>query len=160
VEEETAPPIGLTNYEGVDWSRLKDYAPPLTTPRGAPSWVFRHGWRLWKKETIPEKLYFLCRYCHINKQHGGLHQVTASTSAANNHLKEDCPGHRLTKDGPIVHQQPRKSGQQSLRLALDSGLTFSQDAYRELGNFDVQGFRQAAVRWQSAKMLHCFGVLM
>ncbi|KAF1362276.1 hypothetical protein EJ07DRAFT_72771, partial [Lizonia empirigonia] len=73
--------------------------------------------------------------------------VTAATNAANGHLKEDRPGHGLTKYGPIVHPQPREPCQQSLQLALDSGLTFSQDTYRKLGNFGVEGFTQAAVLW-------------
>ncbi|KAF2726514.1 hypothetical protein EJ04DRAFT_453214, partial [Polyplosphaeria fusca] len=142
VEEDAAPPINFTDFNGVDWSRLKGFAPPLTTPRGAPSWVYRHGWRIWKEHTKPEKFYFLCRYCHINRKTGGLHQVTVATSAAILHLASDQRGHRLSKDGSI-----RKPGQQSLQMALDRGLILSQDAYRELGNFDIQGFWQAAVLW-------------
>lgn len=120
---------------------------PLSTPVGSISWVYRHGYRLRKLNTSPEQIYFQCRYCHINGKRGGLHQTTRSTTAANNHLKQDITGHRLSKQGPVVHKKLRETGQMSLRWAEESGIAISREASLALGNFDVQGFRQAAVLW-------------
>ncbi|KAG9387066.1 Dimer-Tnp-hAT multi-domain protein [Pyrenophora tritici-repentis] len=93
------------------------------------------------------ELYFVCKYCHIHKLPNGVHRVTKSTTAANGHLQLDKPGHRLSKDGPILSKPLRKHGQQSLRQAALSGVKFSLEAYKTIGNFDVQEFRQAAALW-------------
>lgn len=73
--------INFLDLEGLDWTRVSGSAPPLCTPRGKPSWIFEHGWRIWKKETIPERLFFLCKYCHKHRQPGG---ATASPLLINN----------------------------------------------------------------------------
>ncbi|KAG9375519.1 hypothetical protein A1F94_013910 [Pyrenophora tritici-repentis] len=93
VEEDSAVSVDFRDFEGVDWSRLKD------------------------------ELYFVCKYCHIHKLPNGVHRVTKSTTAANGHLQLDKPGHRLSKDGPILSKPLRKHGQQSLRQAALSGET-------------------------------------
>jgi hypothetical protein len=147
VEDAEEPDVDFKDYESVDWKRLKGFAVPLSTPKGKPSWVYKYGWRLWKEHTKPEKLFFLCRYCHTHRQSGGLLEVTAATSSANTHLRADRVGHRLSKDGPVLFVAPKKTGQQSIREALGNGLQLTQKAYQELGNFNVQGFRQAAVMW-------------
>ncbi|KAG9382358.1 Dimer-Tnp-hAT multi-domain protein [Pyrenophora tritici-repentis] len=129
VEEDSAVSVDFRDFEGVDWSRLKGFVAPLSTPRGKASWIFQHGWRVWKEGTHhPDELYFVCKYCHIHKLPNGVHRVTKSTTAANGHLQLDKPGHRLSKD------------------AL-SGVKFSLEAYKTIGNFDVQEFRQAAALW-------------
>ncbi|KAG9375767.1 hypothetical protein A1F94_013716 [Pyrenophora tritici-repentis] len=138
VEEDSAVSVDFRDFEGVDWSRL----------RGKASWIFQHGWRVWKEGTHhPDELYFVCKYCHIHKLPNGVHRVTKSTTAANGHLQLDKPGHRLSKDGPILSKPLRKHGQQSLRQAALSGVKFSLEAYKTIGNFDVQEFRQAAALW-------------
>ncbi|KAG9383840.1 Dimer-Tnp-hAT multi-domain protein [Pyrenophora tritici-repentis] len=138
VEEDSAVSVDFRDFEGVDWSRLK----------GKASWIFQHGWRVWKEGTHhPDELYFVCKYCHIHKLPNGVHRVTKSTTAANGHLQLDKPGHRLSKDGPILSKPLRKHGQQSLRQAALSGVKFSLEAYKTIGNFDVQEFRQAAALW-------------
>ncbi|KAF7450425.1 Dimer-Tnp-hAT multi-domain protein [Pyrenophora tritici-repentis] len=148
VEEDSAVSVDFRDFEGVDWSRLKGFVAPLSTPRGKASWIFQHGWRVWKEGTHhPDELYFVCKYCHIHKLPNGVHRVTKSTTAANGHLQLDKPGHRLSKDGPILSKPLRKHGQQSLRQAALSGVKFSLEAYKTIGNFDVQEFRQAAALW-------------
>ncbi|KAF2621849.1 hypothetical protein BU25DRAFT_315425, partial [Macroventuria anomochaeta] len=139
--------VNFTDYEGLDWSRVKGFAPPLSTPTGKPSWVYRHGWRIWKEHTQPEQLYFLCKYCHTQRKPGGLLQVGSATSSAITHLKADKPGHQLSKDGLIVRQKLLYTGQPSIRSVLQNGVKFSHNTYRELGNFNVQGFRETAVMW-------------
>ena len=148
VEEDSAVSVDFRDFEGVDWSRLKGFVAPLSTPRGKASWIFQHGWRVWKEGTHhPDELYFVCKYCHTHKLPNGVHRVTKSTTAANGHLQLNKPGHRLSKDGPIPSKPLRKHGQQSLGQAALSGVKFSPEAYKTIGNFDVQGFRQAAALW-------------
>lgn len=143
-EEGEALEVSFTDFEGLDWKRVKGFAAPLSTPSQRPSWVWRYGWRIWKEHTVPEQLYFLCKYCHTHKLPGGMVQVGAATSSAISHLKLNRHGHRLSKNGPIP---PRQDGQRSIRDAVTGGLKLSQHAYQELSNFDVQGFREAAVLW-------------
>lgn len=51
------------------------------------------------------------------------------------------------KSRGILSKHLREHGQQSLRQAALSGVKFSPEAYKTIGNFDVQGFQQAAVLW-------------
>jgi hypothetical protein len=148
VEEDSAVSVNFRNFEGVDWLQLKRFVTPLSTPRGKASWIFQHGWRVWKEGTHhPDELYFVCKYCHTHKLPNGIHPVTKSTTAANGHLQLNKPGHWLSKDGPILSKPLRKHGQQSLRQAALSGVKFSLEAYKTIGNFDVQEFWQAAALW-------------
>lgn len=96
VEDNAVLSIDFTNYEGLDLKRLPGYIVPLSSPTGNVSWIFRHGYRLRKVGTMPEKIYFQYKYRHINSKSGGLHQTTLSTTAAKNYSEQDCLGHRLT----------------------------------------------------------------
>ncbi|KAG9387126.1 hypothetical protein A1F94_000018 [Pyrenophora tritici-repentis] len=40
VEEDSAVSVDFRDFEGVDWSRLKGFVAPLSTPRGKASWIF------------------------------------------------------------------------------------------------------------------------
>lgn len=151
-EDDGVVGVDFSDYNGLDWARLPGFRVPLSAPKGSISWVFQHGWRVWKEGTHhPERLYFVCRYCHQQKIPGGVLQVTKSTSAANLHLAQQKPGHRLSRTGPLLEKSAppskRLPGQLSLRHALEGGLVLDRDAHNKFGNFDIQGFRQAAVLW-------------
>jgi hypothetical protein len=68
VEEDSAVSVDFRDSEGVDWSRLKGFVTPLSTPQGKASWIFQHSWRVWKEGTHdPDESYFVCKYCHTHK---------------------------------------------------------------------------------------------
>jgi hypothetical protein len=73
-------------------------------------------------------------------------EVTLSTTAAITHMAQNRVGHRLNRQGQLARAAlPR--GQTSLRLLNDSRVAVSQEVANQIGNFDVQGFRYAAVSW-------------
>ena len=96
-----------------------------------------------------DRLFLVCLYCHqwrlIDCGGPGRYEVTTSTSAAINHLSKFTPGHGFSEAGKLQQQQP--NGQLTIRDALKSGVKLSQEAVNELGHFNVQGFRMAAVGW-------------
>jgi hypothetical protein len=83
------------NYDSIDWLRLPRFTKPLTTSRRKPSWIYQHGYCV-VPLTVPEQLFWACRYCHIHKYidagRGGVFPAAATTEAAC-HLCEFRPGH-------------------------------------------------------------------
>ncbi|KAF2832721.1 hypothetical protein CC86DRAFT_313931 [Ophiobolus disseminans] len=78
------------NFNSIDWARLKGFIKPLTTQRrGVKSWIFRHGYRVVKRNNL-SKIWFVCKHCYTHKvidaSGGGLFDVTKATSAAANYL--------------------------------------------------------------------------
>lgn len=133
------------NYDSIDWLRLPRFTKPLTTSRRKPSWIYQHGYRV-VLLTDPEQVFWVCRYCHIHKYidagRGGVFPAAATAQAAR-HLCELRPGHS--------HQLPGKPrsvvNEGSIRSLFKSGVPVSQEVANELGHFDIQRFRLAAVGW-------------
>jgi hypothetical protein len=57
-------------FDGIDRTRVlhlekrgKDYV------KGPPSWIYLYGWPVY--HCVQQKNYWLCRYCHVNKNLGG-----------------------------------------------------------------------------------------
>ncbi|KAG9377839.1 Dimer-Tnp-hAT domain containing protein [Pyrenophora tritici-repentis] len=73
-------------------------------------------------------------------------QVTKSTSNAINHLAQKLLGHGYDRKGKLDSiTLPR--GQTTLKMMTEGGVDVPQGVANELGNFDVQRFRYAAVTW-------------
>ncbi|KAF2188732.1 hypothetical protein K469DRAFT_737472 [Zopfia rhizophila CBS 207.26] len=112
------------NFDGIDWQRLQD-------------WIYRHGYRVCLRSN-PERIYFICRYCHqhkiIDAGGQGKYEVTLSTSTAAAHLQSNRRGHNYTL-----------SGQQKSHLA--PGQKTLLDVGNAMGHFNVQAFRLGIVSW-------------
>lgn len=134
------------DYANFDWARHPGLMKPAATTRHKRSWIFNHGYRLAAVGNY-NKTYFVCKYCHQQRKLGGIFQVTRSTSAAIAHLALPILHHRLNKNGLIVTVPQLSSGQTSLRFAVANGLPITQSVGNQLGNFNIQSFRLAAVRW-------------
>jgi hypothetical protein len=142
-EEPDFDPHMVDNFEGINWSLLPRYMKPLRTQKQKKSWVYDHGYRLTLCSNT-NRIVFLCHICHKRKAAGiGFSDTTDATSTAVRHLKKD---HGITKDGKLPPPQ-LLHGQKSLESVLGLGVRVSQSAANELGNFDIQAFRIAAVNW-------------
>jgi hypothetical protein len=137
------------DFDGIDWARLPLLMKPPATQRQRKSWVYRHGYRVTSIKA-PASKWFVCKYCHqhkiIDAGGAGLFNVTKATTSAATHLGLNVHGHNLTKQG----SKPLKvlaGGQLSVRQAFKRGVEVTQEAANALGNFNVQGFRLAAVLW-------------
>ena len=141
------------DYDGIDWSKLRRYSKPKRTLTGKKSWIFNHGYRIALRRSTEdaeeaERTYLLCRWCHQNSgasAGSGIIEVSSATSSAAKHLGSNRRGHRITKHGKQLPQLP--GGQSTIYDVLKKGIAVSQEVANELGNFDVQGFRLAAVMW-------------
>ncbi|KAF2174359.1 hypothetical protein K469DRAFT_716316 [Zopfia rhizophila CBS 207.26] len=92
-------------YVGLDWLRVTHLSkPPYEHRRGSPSWIFDYGYRVW--HIRKQKVYWLCMWCHQHKRAGGEYDVDKATSAAQNHLKANKPGHGYNIKGKINFQLP------------------------------------------------------
>lgn len=133
------------NYDSIDWLRLSRFTKPLITSRRKPSWIYQHGYRFVLLTDL-EQVFWVCRYCHIHKYidagRGGVFPAAATTQAAR-HLCELRPGH--------IHQLPSKPrsvvNEGSIRSLFKSKVPVPQEVANELGNFNIQRFRLAAVGW-------------
>jgi hypothetical protein len=134
------------NFDSIDWGRLKQYCKPVRTLKNKKSWVYDYGYRVALRSDM-SRIFWVCKICHVAKstRANPIVETTSSTSGALRHLRKDLPGHRRNANG-FIRVVPDQ-GQQSIKFAAGTGLHLSQGAANTLGNFDIQGFRYAAVSW-------------
>jgi hypothetical protein len=73
--------------------------------------------------------------------------MTASTSGAIKHMGIKQALHNRDNKGNIVTDARPTNGQTTLDFLGRTGVKVTQDVANAIGNFDVQGFRYAAVTW-------------
>jgi hypothetical protein len=132
------------NFDGISWDRLPQYGKPLRVLKHKKSWVYEYGYRV-TLLSDPNRTFWVCRVCHMNNWafNRVIHETTLSTSSAIKHMSINRAGHQRNAKG----EPARISGQTSLKFAVNSGLKLTQDLANSMGNFDVHGFRYAAVTW-------------
>jgi hypothetical protein len=135
------------DFAGIVWDRLHGYYKPLRTSKHKKSWVYNYGYRVSKSEAL-QRTFWVCKYCHQRRvsNQSFIHETTSSTTAALRHLAQVKPGHSITKTG-VVAPKALPGGQRSLQWAAHKGVVVSQEVANAVGNFDVAGFRYAAVSW-------------
>ncbi|KAF1938976.1 hypothetical protein EJ02DRAFT_307570, partial [Clathrospora elynae] len=141
----------VDNFEGINWNKLQQYCKPMRTLKGKKSWVFNYGYRVALQRSAEqvadkqERTFFVCHWCHQNTASSGIVEFSTATSSAAKHLGLDRRGHYLSKHGKKVAMLP--GGQSTIETAMRKGVAISQEVANELGNFNVQGFRLAAMLW-------------
>ena len=135
------------NFDGIDWTRLREYCKPLRTLKNKKSWVYEYGYRVALLKD-PSRTFWVCRVCYNNRWSRDkiVHEATLSTLGALKHMALNRPGHRRDRRGNVATSE-RAPGQQSLKFAVDGGLLLTQETANLVGNFNVQDFRYAAVSW-------------
>jgi hypothetical protein len=130
------------NFDGINWTRLKGFIMPPRTQTHRKSWVYKHGYRV-AAQRNPERLFWVCHACHrIGKLEGAVLDTTTATSSAQSHLLKK---HRIDATGKVAIKLA--AGQKTLSMLAGSGVLVSQAVANEIGHFDVQEFRLAAVGW-------------
>jgi hypothetical protein len=135
------------SYEGIEWDRLRAFERmPPKNKRQKPltSWVWDHGWRLYKPADGRE--YWICRLCHLapTKPKNAVrfaYLCGKATSSASTHMK-DC--HHLGPNGPIPRTTPstpsRGRGTQSVLDGHCAGAA-ERNAAAEAFNYETfKGF--------------------
>lgn len=151
------PPAGETlddtdrrfadNFDGINWDALPLYRKHQRTLKHKKSWVFDHGYRVALLSQL-DRTFWVCRYCHIHRVVGSkyIFEVSKSTSIVLSHLALSRPGHNFSRNGaeagPVV-----PPGQKTLQFLRQQGVDIDQAIVNEIGNFNVQAFRYAAVTW-------------
>ena len=146
------------DYNGINWADLRSYVKPSRTLTGRKSWVFKHGYRVALRRTlaeiaadVPERTFFVCRWCHHNAPTSSVIEVTAATTSSAKHLAANRRGHRIYPRGKqLAGKQPvakLPGGQSTIIDAMKKGVEVSREVANELSSFNVQGFRLAAVQW-------------
>jgi hypothetical protein len=131
----------VDNFDGIDWKRLKGFIMPPRTQKQRKSWVYNYGYRV-ASQRNPERLFWVCHTCHHKKLEGAVLEATTATSSAQSHLLKK---HRIDATGKLAVRLP--NGQRTLSMLAGSGVVVSQAVANEIGHFDVQAFRMAAVEW-------------
>lgn len=130
------------NFDGVNWKLLKRFIQPPRTQTHRKSWVYRHGYRV-ALQRDPDRIYWVCHICHRNRKlEGAVYETSTATSSVQSHLRKR---HQIDSLGVIATRLP--PGQRTLSMIAGSGILVSQTVANEVGQFDVQAFRMAAVHW-------------
>jgi hypothetical protein len=126
------------NFESIEWSCLTKYCKPPHAQKQKKSWVSKHGYRVILRNNM-EKIFFICRACHLSKHLNitgkGAADTTLATSSAAKHL---CSKHRITRNS--IEPWGLHKGQQSFAMVAGSGITVGQSVANEIGHFNVQRF--------------------
>ncbi|KAF1937470.1 hypothetical protein EJ02DRAFT_476776 [Clathrospora elynae] len=85
-----------------------------------------------------DRLFWVCKYCHIHKKPQIVIDITRATSSAAAHLSQPLKGHNLCWTSTIKMRQ--KPGQVSLQETIYGGVAVLQAAANAMGNFDAQQF--------------------
>ena len=130
------------NFDGVDWKLLKGFIQLPRTQTQRKSWVYRYGYRV-ALQRNPIRIFWACHICQRNKRlnHAVL-ETTTATSSVQSHLRRR---HQIDSSGHMTTRLP--AGQRTLSMLAGSGVLVSQRIANEIGQFDVQAFRLAAVHW-------------
>jgi hypothetical protein len=132
------------NYKGFDWSCFPRHCKPPTTLSNRASWIYNHGYCIALRFNVL-KLTWICHYCYKHKftTFGRrVHNVSQSPSLPARHLAENKKGHGLNPPSKRTIALPNET---TLDRALQKGA--SQAVANELGGFNNQQFRLAAVTW-------------
>jgi hypothetical protein len=108
--------------------------------------LYEHGYRVALRADMT-RIFFVCRFCHVNKLLGtkAILETSSSTTSAWNHLEKQRAGHGLLRPGKQLEQL--ESGQLTLGSLMSSGVHVTQEVSNSLGNFNQQRFRLAVVSW-------------
>lgn len=130
-------------FDGINWQRLRLYMKPLSSARARKSWVFKYGWRVALLKD-PDRIFFVCFYCHKHKALGGVYETTRAPSAAARHLEEKKRGHGYKAPSKAAAVQSKST---LWRAINNNKIAVSQGLANELSGFSTQTFRLAAVSW-------------
>jgi hypothetical protein len=133
------------DYSGVDWARIPWLQLPPRTALHKISWIYQHGYRLVSRADL-SRVWFVCHLCHKRKAIGsqqGIVDTTLATSSAAYHLKAR---HHIGKKGLLALPQ-LAGGQRTIQILANAGVRVSQHVANEMGHFNIQAFRVAAVSW-------------
>lgn len=132
------------DFSGIDWQRIPHLQKPLRTASRKLSWVYKHGWRLVSRLNT-KQYWWVCHLCHTRRGIGrqtGVLDTSQATSSVSYHLSKT---HRIGKKGLL--RPPLTGGQRTIEVLANAGVRVSQRAANEMGSFNIQAFRVAAVSW-------------
>lgn len=136
-----------TNYDGIDWDRLKAYQRPYKALERNPSFIYKYGYRL--QHRVSKRIYWECAYCHQRSIPGGRFDITTATSASKRHLAENKTGHGYDKHGEITFETKKRKA--TVLELLHDRHTISQGLANDfIGGFNAKRFKQSVIEWITA----------
>jgi hypothetical protein len=138
------------NFEGLDWQRLRsfEHPPPKAKRQRAPkSFVWKHGWRLYKPATSRE--YWICKHCHIGPKKPRTltdfaYVCNKSTSSAIDHLNDV---HKLGRNSTIYKERPHPVNPLQGQSVLDSYCVGAAERNLSSEAFDLEVFKGKLTRF-------------
>ena len=131
-------------YNELDWARV----PQLERRgkehlKGPPSWIYRYGWPVYDR--FKKRNYWLCRYCHVSKQSGGIFDAKSTSSAAH-HLARRVKGHSVGPSGSISTCPDPNQGT-LVAMMRQNNVEVSQSVANEISSsFGTRKFQDALNR--------------
>jgi hypothetical protein len=132
------PPIA--SVQDVDWRRLKGYRAACNIKKN-PSWIWKHGYRLWNEDELE---YWLCTRCHHGSvkrpfPKGHIFQTTRATSTAAQHMTKH---HSIDENGAVTPSRPVLK-----RKLEDCNFDANTVQQRTVSSFDRNRFRALLLEW-------------
>jgi hypothetical protein len=155
----TASTDGTENhasFEGIDWQRLRgfEHLPPRGKRARTPkSFVWKHGWRLYRPDTGRE--YWICKHCHLGpkkplKPTDFAYVCTKATSSAIDHLRDV---HKLGRLGAITEEQPHLVNPLQGQSVLESYCVGAAERNRSAEAFDYDVFKGKLTRFFTVEQI-------
>jgi hypothetical protein len=144
------PHLPEVSYENIDWDRVQGYErlpPKQKCQKSLTSWIWNHGWCLWKPADGLE--YWICRHCH----HAPAKPCTVTrfaylcskaTSSASHHMKEV---HRIGPDGMITEPSTPSRGSGVAQSVLDGYCVAAAECNAAAEAFDYETFKGLLTRF-------------
>jgi hypothetical protein len=134
-----------STFDGLDRVRVphlekrgKDHAKDL------PSWIYLYCWPVYHR--VKRKNYWLCRYCHVNKNPRGEYS-SGSTSGAAAYLARRLKGHSVNVSGPVTTRTNSNSGT-LVALMRENNVDVSQSVANSMSaSFGTRRFQDALMEW-------------
>jgi hypothetical protein len=148
-------------FEGLDWQRLRgfEHLPPKNKRhRGPKSFVWKHGWRLYKPITGRE--YWICKHCHTGLKKPKnptdfVYVCNKATSSAIDHLKDV---HKLGKHGAIREERAQPMNPLQGQSVLNTYCVAAAERNCTAEAFDYDVFRGKLIRFFTVEQIALYKV--
>jgi len=145
-----------TTFEGIDWQRLRSFKhlPPRDKRlRATKSFIWKHGWRLYKPATGRE--YWICKHCHTSPKEPKnptdfAYVCTNATSSAIDHLKYI---HKLGKHSAITEERTQQVNLSQGQSVLNTYCPGAAERNRTSEAFDYSVFKGKLTRFFTVEQI-------
>ena len=132
-----------TNYNSINWDRLKAYQRPYKALERNPSFIYKYRYRL--QHRISKQIYWECAYCYQHSILGSRFNITTVTSASKRYFTENKTGHGYNKHSKIIFETKKRKA--TVLELLYNRYIISQGLINKfISGFNAKRFKQLVIK--------------